>query len=596
MDRKAKNSGDRIIIGLITSQIHPFACQAEWQGMAAAAREMDVNLVIYPGSALDSPHFFEKQDNLIYETVLQPALLDGLVIWTGVVDWFVSEKELRGFVERFTSVPLVSIEEIPLDGTPIISIGNYQGMWDLVEHLLVVHDYQRIAFVSGPLGYKGMQDRYQAYCDCLTAHGREVDAELVVVGDFMIGSGKTAVSTLLDERQKDFDAVVAANDAMALGVMQALQARGFIMPLHKAVVGFDADKTTFPPLTTVSPSFYEMGQIALKTCVALVRGQEVAARIEMPAELIVRRSCGCLPGILDQILLATEPPFSDEGLIYQQIATAVLQAVPSSLPVDVLEALTQAFVKSVFQDVDDIFLTQFDKVLLYDAIDGKELTRWHLVISALRKTGGRHWQSAQQVNRAEDLCHQARLLLGDTEHWTDEYQVVVTEQTALKLRDIGDSLITAFSIEEVQGLIADTFPEVGVSQCAVALFEGDEVTPLGGELLVMYDENGRYPLPSTYCWNFTENVLPPLLLNREQGQAFIMAPLHFREENLGVAVFGIGTQDGMVYETLRLQLSSALKRALMVKEIQSAQNDLELRVAARTSELVQEIIGHKQTA
>ena len=109
------------------------------------------------------------------------------------------------------------------------------------------------------------------------------------------GLGKTAVSILIDERQQDFDAIITVNDKMAVGVLAELQARGFIVPQHKAVVGFDDDQTTSPPLTTVYLPFFEMGQLALETCVSLIRQLPVPEFVEMPAQLTVRRSCGCLP-------------------------------------------------------------------------------------------------------------------------------------------------------------------------------------------------------------------------------------------------------------------------------------------------------------
>ena len=289
----------RLTIGLITSQVHTYVFEDQWRGVFEAAQMMDVNLIIYPGFALESPYGFEKQGNLLFETALQPKFFDGLIIWTGALDWFVSDEELATFIQRFAGIPMVSMETA-LPGVPTIDVGNYQGMWDIVQHLLVVHGYQRIAFVAGPSGHGGVAQRYQAYCDCLAAHDISFDPELVVTGDFSSISGKTAVSTLIDKRHQEFDAVVAANDKMALGVLDELKSRGYIIPLHKAVAGFDDDQTTSPPLTTTYPPFIEMGRVALETCVSLLQDDAVPEFIEMPAELIIRRSCGCLPEELEE--------------------------------------------------------------------------------------------------------------------------------------------------------------------------------------------------------------------------------------------------------------------------------------------------------
>lgn len=592
----AANSDKRLTIGLITSQVHTRVFEDQWHGVFKAAEEMDVNLVIYPGSALDSPYGFEKQGNLLYETALQPAFFDGIVIWSGALDWFISEDELVNFSQRFSGLPLVSMET-PLPGVPTIGIGNYQGMWDLVQHLLVVHGYRRVAFVKGPEGHGGVRQRYQAYCDCLETYNIAFDPDLIVRGDFSNTSGKTAVSILLDERQVDFDVIVSANDKMAVGALIELQERGIVVPFDKAVVGFDDDQVMSPPLTTTSPPFFEMGYIALETCVSLVKGHDVPDFIEMPAELIIRRSCGCLPQELEETWLFESPLLDSPSSIRECIITAVVEAVPNAPPFALLDTLAKAFEHSIAEEDGGAFLSKFDEILMLDVTNGNDLKRWHEVISVFRKASRGQWDTAEQARLAEDLYHQARLLVIDTQQWSFEYQVVEAEQSANSLREIGDLLITSFGLEDLKNLIAEMFPKVGVCQCAVALYkQGEPPVPKRSELLVIYDEYGRCDSIPSNIWEFPKSMLPLTFINQEARQTFIIAPLYFREENLGVVVLGIESKDGMVYETLRMQVSSALKQVRMVEDIKNAQDRLELGVAQRTSELVQEVFKHKQTA
>lgn len=590
------NSDKRLTIGLITSQVHTRVFEAQWQGVVQAAQEMDVNLIIYPGSVLNSPYGFEKQGNLLYETALQPSFFDGLIIWTGALDWFISKEEMASFCQRFAGVPLVSMET-PLPGVPTIGVGNYQGMWDIVQHLIVVHNYRQLAFVAGPEGHRGVRQRYQAYCDCLAAHGISFDPDLVVRGDFSVESGETAVSMLVDNRQKEFDAIVSVNDKMAVGALTALQSRGMVVPLHTVVVGFDDDEVTCPPLTTASPPFFEMGYLALETCVSLVRGHHVPQYIEMPASLIVRRSCGCLPKEFAETWFLPSPVQSGTYSIRERIITAVVETVPFAPPLDLFGMLAQTFERSIVENNGATFLSKFDEILMFDVINGNDLQRWHETISAFRIASKGHWDTAEQAVLAENLYHQARLLVIDTQQWRSQYQIVVARGMAHTLRGIGDSLIQAVGLEELKNLVVELFPQVGVPQCAVALYQqGEETVPPRCELLIVYDEYGRCDTTAPNMWEFTESILPQLLINPEDRQTFIVTPLYFREEKLGVVVFGVGSQDGMVYETLRKQLNNALKQVLMVENIQNAQEQLELGVAQRTSELMQEVFKHKQTA
>src|SRR5262249_46973245 len=96
-----------------------------------------------------------------------------------------------------------------------------------------------------------------------------------------------------------FDAVVAANDHMALGAMQALQDRQVRVPEKVAVIGFDdVDEARFatPPLTTVRQPLYQQGQRALRLVMAALEGARAAGQVEMKTDLVIRESCGCSSG------------------------------------------------------------------------------------------------------------------------------------------------------------------------------------------------------------------------------------------------------------------------------------------------------------
>src|SRR5262249_54960645 len=123
--------------------------------------------------------------------------------------------------------------------------------------------------------------------------------ELVCEGTFLPSAGAAAIRTLLDERQTDFDAVVAANDYMALAAMAALQERNIQVPSDVAVVGFDDledSRYATPPLTTVRQPLHQQGEAALELVLAQLEGKHVAAQTISATELVTRHSCGCFSG------------------------------------------------------------------------------------------------------------------------------------------------------------------------------------------------------------------------------------------------------------------------------------------------------------
>jgi DNA-binding LacI/PurR family transcriptional regulator len=89
-------------------------------------------------------------------------------------------------------------------------------------------------------------------------------------------------------------AVFAANDLIALGVLEAARRTGRRVPDDLSVVGFDdtpAARWSAPPLTTVQQSMTGLGRVALSTLVQLAGGEEpVSHRIELATTLVQRQS------------------------------------------------------------------------------------------------------------------------------------------------------------------------------------------------------------------------------------------------------------------------------------------------------------------
>ena len=106
------------------------------------------------------------------------------------------------------------------------------------------------------------------------------DESLVIRGDFRFSAGQDAVAKLFDHGAR-CDAIVAANDWMALGALEALRARGIRVPEDVAVVGFDdIDEARFatPPLTTVRQAPRQLGIEAVRLVLDGLRGGEDARR------------------------------------------------------------------------------------------------------------------------------------------------------------------------------------------------------------------------------------------------------------------------------------------------------------------------------
>ena len=124
-------------------------------------------------------------------------------------------------------------------------------------------------------------------------HGLPAEPDLCEEGDWTPESGAAAMDVLI-ERVRDLDAVVVANDRMALGAMHVLRGRGIRIPDDLAITGFDdiEEAAWFaPPLTSVEQPLAEMGRQAVQRLRGEFEGTESApTAIHLRAELMIRES------------------------------------------------------------------------------------------------------------------------------------------------------------------------------------------------------------------------------------------------------------------------------------------------------------------
>jgi DNA-binding LacI/PurR family transcriptional regulator len=172
-----------------------------------------------------------------------------------------------------------------------VDVDNHSGAARAVGHLLAA-GRGRIATIAGPTDMTAGVDRLAGYRSMLGEEAGQ-DPALVVYGDFGVASGEHATMRLL-ERRPDVDAIFAASDLMAVGVLRALRRAGRRVPDDVAVIGFDdlpIGRHTDPPLTTVRQPIEEMGARMTRELLGLiVGGPSTPRRIVLGTDLVLRAS------------------------------------------------------------------------------------------------------------------------------------------------------------------------------------------------------------------------------------------------------------------------------------------------------------------
>jgi LacI family transcriptional regulator len=179
------------------------------------------------------------------------------------------------------------------DAIPAVIGDDHEGVRLAVEHLAEL-GHHRIAHVAGSQGLYTGWSRHHGFLDAMRARKLDIDPELIVFSDvFTEAEGARCCAELLD-RRRDFTAIVAGNDLLALGCYDALEERGLRCPEDVSVVGYNdmpfVDRFR-PPLTTVRVPHYELGATAAQLMLEQLQGIEASPRqLLLAPELVIRGS------------------------------------------------------------------------------------------------------------------------------------------------------------------------------------------------------------------------------------------------------------------------------------------------------------------
>ncbi len=178
---------------------------------------------------------------------------------------------------------------------PTIWTDGYTPVRSLVDHLIEHHNYKDIAVLTGKKWHIHSKTRYKAYKDSMEAHGLTVREDRVFYGDFWYTSGNMCAEYLLKHPDDLPEAVVCANDCMAIGLCEALTSAGLKIPDDIAVVGFDSipEAETSPvPITSAFIPARECGSNSAIAIKQLLNGEEINTPSATPS-LFIGGSCGC---------------------------------------------------------------------------------------------------------------------------------------------------------------------------------------------------------------------------------------------------------------------------------------------------------------
>ena len=212
--------------------------------------------------------------------------VDAIAVMTSEVE----EEALRQATRA--GVPVVLMNQRKLAGKfPNILVEYSDGFREALEHLLSL-GHTDLGFLAGPQSLKSARGRKDAFTAALKGHGLHVRTEWIAIGDMRVDGGRTAMQRLLSRSPRP-TAVVASNDLMAVGALQAAHAARIRVPAELSIIGFDdipIASMVHPPMSTIRHPRREVAARAFDCLWKTLQGDKVAMDAPLQPHLVIRSS------------------------------------------------------------------------------------------------------------------------------------------------------------------------------------------------------------------------------------------------------------------------------------------------------------------
>lgn len=284
----------RMRLALLAGQVDETRQSRFVNGFLQQAFSDDLDVCIFSMYRKYQSSLVREQAEMNIYNLFYPAIFDGIVILKDSIQTAPSSVPIEERIHETYTGPVLVIDR-ESDFFDNVFQDDYAGMSMVVNHMIKEHGYRDIAYISGRKGHMHSVSRLQAFRDTMKAAHIPVDEDRIIYGDYWYSSGEQAVRQLAEADRPLPDAIVCANDEMAIGVASELTAMGLKIPEDVAVAGFDTSvegRLSPQSITSCDMPYEEMGRYAVKYIKDRLDGHNPGHFTAKP-EFTPGETCGC---------------------------------------------------------------------------------------------------------------------------------------------------------------------------------------------------------------------------------------------------------------------------------------------------------------
>lgn len=264
--------------------------------------------------------------------MIQFSLLDGVIFDPYSFAAAEYAKEIERFLLENCTKPVI---RIGIEPNPFVQVWYHDRseMAEITRHLIQQHGCRNLLCLTGPAENPVSLERLAGFREALTEAGISYQEENAVYGDFYIFTAQQLAQEFADGKRPLPDAVVCANDMMAVSLCDALRKYNISVPEDILVTGYDGvleSALHMPAVTTYSPSWEQLGRNAVCQLYELITGKSLVSGKSETGRLLCRESCGChnlsaLAGQIDFNYPRLEENYIDSSLSTKLLSCTTLE-------------------------------------------------------------------------------------------------------------------------------------------------------------------------------------------------------------------------------------------------------------------------------
>lgn len=263
-------------------------------GLVEAAKKENINLDVFSNNGVFANNFLHTRGEINVINIPDLSLYDGIIVASDTLTVDGMYEDLHEKMTKEATCPIINLRDVKEEYYNVL-VDDKTTIKRIVEHFITVHHFKNIFYMSGTQGMPDAATRLEGYREMMEKYNLPVRDTMIFHGNYWTTKAKQCLDWFKEDPCEP-EAIVCANDYMALSLIRELEDRGKKVPDDIKISGFDnivEGQLINPRLSSADVPAEEMGRRAIFMMKDILDGKETPKTEYVAAEPNMKGTCGC---------------------------------------------------------------------------------------------------------------------------------------------------------------------------------------------------------------------------------------------------------------------------------------------------------------